>query len=172
MGGLLLEKNFFFFNFLLSVKCNEERKKKTKKKAKDTSECATSDSDEESRLYYLSQGEQVFLQQDDQIERGEEVPLHMRSGDSCEPTGEAPEEQKEANETRGECPKGNLIEKHMNTLLKGNFFFYIKNYIHHILRNVVICREEKPSETFFEFYSHFKNKKKKNLLLQLRGAAK
>ncbi|GAB67405.1 hypothetical protein PCYB_114250, partial [Plasmodium cynomolgi strain B] len=85
----------------------------------------------------------------------------MQGGDSCEPTGEDPKMHNEANETRGEYPKGNLIEKHMNTLLKGNYFFYIKNYIHHILRNADICREDKPNETFFEFYSNFKNKKKK-----------
>ncbi|SCO73711.1 conserved Plasmodium protein, unknown function [Plasmodium vivax] len=159
LGGLLLEKNFFIFNFLLSVKCNEEEKKKKKKK--NTSECAISDGDAELRPYYLSQGEQVFLQQDDQNGWSEEEPTRMQGGDSCEPTGEATEIHTEPNEPRGECPKGNLIEKHMNTLLKGNFFFYIKNYIHHILRNVDICREEKPNETFFEFYTNFKNKKKK-----------
>ncbi|ANQ09180.1 Uncharacterized protein PCOAH_00035330 [Plasmodium coatneyi] len=146
LGGLLLEKNFFFFNFLLSVKCNEE-----KKKIKHTSECATSDGDAELRPYYLTQGEQIFLPQDDQNDSNEEAPTRIRGADSCHPTGEAPEKHKEAN----------LMEKHMYTLLKKNFFFYIKNYIHHILRNVDICRDEKPNETFFEFYSNFKNKKKK-----------
>ncbi|KJP86990.1 hypothetical protein AK88_03389 [Plasmodium fragile] len=156
LGGLLLEKNFFFFNFLLSVKCNEEKKKTH------TSACATSDGDAELRLYYLSQGhKKVFLQQEDQNECSEDAPVHMHSVDSCESIGEAPEKNTDANAIRGECPEPHLIEKYMNTLLKTNFFFYIKNYIHHILRNVDICREDQPNETFFEFYTNFKNKKKK-----------
>ncbi|CAA9989179.1 conserved Plasmodium protein, unknown function [Plasmodium knowlesi strain H] len=161
LGGLLLEKNFFFFNFLLSVKCNEEKKIYIKNKTH-TSECATLDGDAELQLYCLSQGEQVFLPQDDQNDRNGQVATLVQRTDICEPTGEAPERQKEGNEkSRAECSTGNLIEKYKNTLLKKNFFFYIKNYIHHTLSHVDICREEKPNESFFEFYSNFKNKKKK-----------
>ncbi|CRG93727.1 conserved Plasmodium protein, unknown function [Plasmodium gallinaceum] len=121
--GLQIEKNLFYFNFLLSIKYNEEKKKKKENlKYNETIDNMILNK------YYLSQDEKVYLEK----------------------------KEGENNENLD-----NFFEKNINVLIKYNFFFYIKIYIHNILSNVDICAYDKPNETFFEFFYIFKNKKKK-----------
>lgn len=55
----------------------------------------------------------------------------------------------------------NILIQNIPLLWNLNFLFFFKIYIHNVLSNVHICIDDKPNETFFEFYYIFKNKKKK-----------
>ncbi|CRH00987.1 conserved Plasmodium protein, unknown function [Plasmodium relictum] len=121
--GLLIEKNLFYFNFILSIKYNEEKKKK-KESLKDNGIINNT----KLNKYCLSQDEKIYFNKNNK-ENNEKVD--------------------------------NFFEENINILIKNNFFFYIKIYIHNILSNVDICAYDKPNETFFEFFYIFKNKKKK-----------
>ncbi|SBT79772.1 conserved Plasmodium protein, unknown function [Plasmodium malariae] len=144
LGGMLIEKNLFVLNFVLSIKYNEEKKKErgggVRSGGGENVKCAESTQSDNLKMYYLSQNEKVFI---DEIS-------------TC-----VYEQGAENDEQQGDDKVENFFEKNMNILIKNNFFFFIKNYIHNILSNVDICTQEKPNETFFEFFSIFKNKKKK-----------
>ncbi|SCM23210.1 conserved Plasmodium protein, unknown function [Plasmodium chabaudi adami] len=138
LNGLLIEKNIFLFNFILSIKYNEEKKKK-KNSQKDNDQ----NEDNKLDLYYFFQNQKILINHN--LENAEINNF------------EADEQVSDSYDKRMDL----FYEKKFKFLLKNNYFFYIKRYIHNILTNVDICTHEKPNETFFEFFSVFKNDKKK-----------
>ncbi|SCN62251.1 conserved Plasmodium protein, unknown function [Plasmodium chabaudi chabaudi] len=138
LNGLLIEKNIFLFNFILSIKYNEEKKKK-KNSQKDNDQ----NEDNKLDLYYFFQNQKILINHN----------LENAEVDNCE----ADEQVSDSYDKRMDL----FYENKFKFLLKNNYFFYIKRYIHNILTNVDICTHEKPNETFFEFFRIFKNDKKK-----------
>ncbi|CDU19491.1 conserved Plasmodium protein, unknown function [Plasmodium yoelii] len=147
LNGLLIEKNIFLFNFILSIKYNKE-KKKTKNNEKDSEK----NEDNKLNLYYFFQNQKIFFNYDN-LE-------NIKTEKSAIITKSFQEETEEISDLDNK--KIDIFyEKKFKFLLKNNYFFYIKRYIHNILTNVDICTHDKPNETFFEFFSIFKNNKKK-----------
>ncbi|GAW81877.1 hypothetical protein, conserved [Plasmodium gonderi] len=168
---LFIEKKLFFFNFFLSAKYNKQKKEKSSECDKSVGSIASVD-DTELGMYCLKNGEKIFFEQSEGHKNRwneQRIAKYVHSASESGKIGDTQEnsaEEGESNEKTNEPRRGKdtvefFIEKHSNILLQKNFFFYVKNYIHNILRNVDICIQDKLNETFFEFYSIFKNNKKK-----------
>ncbi|CAD2109925.1 conserved Plasmodium protein, unknown function [Plasmodium vinckei] len=140
LNGLLIEKNIFLFNFILSIKYNEEKKKKKKN---------SQNEDNKLDLYYFFQNQKILINHDNL----ENTKIEQTTTEHFEKD----EQVSDSYDKKMDI----FYEKKFKFLLKSNYFFYIKRYIHNILTNVDICTHEKPNETFFEFFSIFKNDKKK-----------
>lgn len=147
LNGLLIEKNIFLFNFILSIKYNKE-KKKTKNSEKDNEQ----HEDNKLNLYYFFQDKKIFINHDN---------LENIKTEQTSIITENFQEKTKENSDFDDKKMDIFYEKKFKFLLKHNYFFYMKRYIHNILTNVDICTHDKPNETFFEFFSIFKNKKKK-----------
>ncbi|SBT77774.1 conserved Plasmodium protein, unknown function [Plasmodium ovale] len=173
LGGVLIEKNLFLINFLLSVKYNEEKKKKEKG---EDDNCGEETESGELRMYYLTQGERVFINREEGVGRegssgegsggeggsGEGSGGEGRSGEGGSGEGTCNGENYGRGCLQGDyCNMTRLFSRNADVLLANDFFFYVKNYVHNTLSNVDICTQDKLNESFFEFFSVFKNKKKK-----------
>ncbi|KEG03609.1 conserved Plasmodium protein, unknown function [Plasmodium vinckei vinckei] len=164
LNGLLIEKNIFLFNFILSIKYNEEKKKKKNSKNGNDQNGNEQNGNEQNGneqngneqnddnqldLYYFFQNQKILINHDnlESTKFKETITEHF----------EKDEKVSNSYDKKIEI----FYEKKFKFLLKSNYFFYIKRYIHNILTNVDICTHDKPNETFFEFFSIFKNDKKK-----------
>ncbi|SOV21653.1 conserved Plasmodium protein, unknown function [Plasmodium sp. DRC-Itaito] len=133
--GLYIEKKMFYINIILSKEYNEEKKNIGKKeKQLDT------ENRNKFKLYYIDNDEKIC------IDQKVEYNFISENKNICD--------DKEEN-------MNNIFVNYIPLLWNLNFLFFFKIYIHNVLSNVHICIDDRPNETFFEFYHIFKNKKKK-----------
>ncbi|ETW37811.1 hypothetical protein PFTANZ_01461 [Plasmodium falciparum Tanzania (2000708)] len=132
--GLYIEKKIFYMNIILSIEYNEEKKKIQKKEKMDTQNI------NKFKLYYIHNDKKIFM--DEKVEDS----YIYENKNMCDDKEEY---------------INNILIQNIPLLWNLNFLFFFKIYIHNVLSNVHICIDDKPNETFFEFYYIFKNKKKK-----------